>query len=65
MLIIGILCLFVATISYFKYLSEKQNNAKKNNKNSTNEAKWHRTLAIIFLILGVILVVYAVALHRF
>lgn len=65
MLIIGILCLFVATISYFKYLSEKQNNAKKNNKNSTNEAKWQRTLAIIFLILGVILVVYVVALHRF
>lgn len=65
MLIIGILCLFVATISYFKYLSEKQNNAKKNNKNSTNEAQWQRTLAIIFLILGVILVVYAVALHRF
>lgn len=65
MLIIGILCLFVAAISYFKYLSEKQNNANKNNKNSTNEAKWQRTLAIIFLILGVILVVYAVALHRF
>lgn len=62
MLIIGILCLFVAAISYFRYLSEKQNNA---NKNSTNEAKWQRTLAIIFLILGVILVVYAVALHRF
>lgn len=32
MLIIGILCLFVAAISYFRYLSEKQNNAKKNNK---------------------------------
>lgn len=62
MLIIGILCLFVAAISYFRYLNEKQNNA---NKNSTNEAKWQRTLAIIFLILGVILVVYVVALHRF
>ena len=62
MLIIGILCLFVAAISYFRYLNEKQNNAKKN---STNEARWQRTLAIIFLILGVILVVYVVALHRF
>lgn len=65
MLIIGILCLFVAVISYFRYLNEKNNNSNKNKEESKNEAKWQRTLAIIFLIFGLILVVYAVALHRF
>lgn len=65
MLIIGILCLLVAAISYFRYLSEKQNNANKNKEDSKNEAKWQRSLAIIFLILGLILVIYAIALHRF
>ncbi|WP_304231154.1 hypothetical protein [Lactobacillus kitasatonis] len=65
MLIIGILCLLVAAISYFRYLSEKQNNTNKNKEDSKNEAKWQRSLAIIFLILGLILVIYAIALHRF
>ena len=65
MLIIGILCLLVAAISYFRYLSEKQNNANKNKEDSKNEAKWQCSLAIIFLILGLILVIYAIALHRF
>ena len=48
MLIIGILCLVVAAISYFRYLSEKNGNTNKNKEDSKNEAKWQRTLAIIF-----------------
>ena len=65
MLIIGILCLLVAVISYLRYVNEKQNNANKNKEDSKNEAKWQRSLAIIFLILGLILVIYAIALQRF
>ena len=65
MLLIEILCLLVAAISYFRYLREKQNNANTNKEDSKNEAKWQRSLAIIFLILGLILVIYAIALHRF
>ena len=65
MLIIGILCLVVAAISYFRYLSEKNGNTNKNKEDSKNEAKWQRTLAIIFLILGLILVIYSIALHKF
>lgn len=65
MLVIGILCLVVAAISYFRYLSEKNGNTSKNKEDSKNEAKWQRTLTIIFLILGLILVIYAIALHKF
>ncbi|WP_288557360.1 hypothetical protein [uncultured Lactobacillus sp.] len=65
MLIIGILCLLVAVISYLRYVNEKQNNTNENKEDSKNEAKWQRSLAIIFLILGLILVIYAIALHRF
>ena len=65
MLIIGILCLLVAVISYLRYVNEKQNNTNKNKEDSKNEAKWQRSLAIIFLILGLILVIYAIALYRF
>lgn len=65
MLIIGILCLLVAVISYLRYVNEKQNNTNKNKEDSKNEAKWQHSLAIIFLILGLILVIYAIALHRF
>lgn len=65
MLIIGILCLLVAAISYFRYLSEKNGNTNKSKENSKNEAKWQRGLAIIFLILGLILTIYAIVLHRF
>lgn len=65
MLIIGILCLLVAAISYFRYLSEKNGNTSKNKEDSKGEAKWQRSLAIIFLILGLILVIYAIALHKF
>lgn len=65
MLIIGILCLVVTAISYFRYLSEKNDNTNKNKEDSKNAAKWQRTLAIIFLILGLILVIYAIALHKF
>lgn len=65
MLIIGILCLLVAVISYLRYVNEKQNNTDKNKEDSKNEAKWQRSLAIIFLILGLILVIYAIALYRF
>ena len=35
MLIIGIICLFVAVISYFKYLSEK--NGQANQKQAENK----------------------------
>ena len=63
MLIIGILCLLVAVISYLRYVNEKQNNTNENKEDSKNEAKWQRSLAIIFLILGLILVIYAIALH--
>lgn len=65
MLVIGILCLVVAVISYFRYLSEKSGNINKKKEDSRDEAKWQRTLAIIFLILGLILVIYAIALHKF
>ena len=65
MLIIGILCLLVAVISYLRYVNEKQNNTNENKEDSKNEAKWQRSLAIIFLILGLILVIYAIALYRF
>lgn len=65
MLIIGILCLLVAVISYLRYVNEKQNNTNENKEDSKNEAKWQRSLAIIFLILGLILVIYAIALHTF
>lgn len=65
MLIIGILCLLVAVIPYLRYVNEKQNNTNKNKEDSKNEAKWQRSLAIIFLISGLILVIYAIALHRF
>lgn len=65
MLIIGILCLLVAVISYLRYVNEKQNNTNENKGDSKNEAKWQRSLTIIFLILGLILVIYAIALHRF
>lgn len=61
MLIIGIICLFVAVISYFKYLSE-QNNKKKGG--SPNEAKWQRSLAVIFLIFGILLIGYWIALRK-
>lgn len=61
MLVIGIICLLVAAISYFKYLSEKNAQTKEN---SHNEAKWQRSLAIIFLILAVILIGYWIALRR-
>lgn len=65
MLIVGILCLLVAVISYLRYVNEKQNNTNENKEDSKNEAKWQRSLTIIFLILGLILVIYAIALHRF
>ncbi|WP_438450472.1 hypothetical protein [Lactobacillus kitasatonis] len=65
MLIIGILCLLVAVISYLRYVNEKQNNTNENKEDCKNEAKWQRSLTIIFLILGLILVIYAIALHRF
>ena len=49
MLVIGIICLVVAAISYFKYLSEKNGQANQKQAENKNEAKWQRTLAIIFL----------------
>ncbi len=64
MLIIGIICLVMAAISYLRCVSIKNNNAQKNNT-KTNEAKWQRSLAIIFLIFGVLLVVYSIYLRRF
>ena len=64
MLIIGIICLVMAAISYLRCLSIKNNNAKKDNT-KTNEAKWQRSLAIIFLIFGILLVFYSIYLRRF
>ena len=64
MLIIGIICLVMAAISYLRCLSIKNNNGKKDNT-KTNEAKWQRSLAIIFLIFGILLVVYSIYLRRF
>ena len=58
MLVIGIICLVVAAISYFKYLSEKNGQA-----NQKHEAKWQRTLAIIFLVFGILLIGYWIALR--
>ena len=54
----------MAAISYLRCLSIKNNNAKKDNT-KTNEAKWQRSLAIIFLIFGILLVVYSIYLRRF
>ena len=65
MLIIGIICLVVAAVSYFRYLSEKNATTTQKSKESRNEAKWQRTLAIIFLVLGVLLVIYGICLKRF
>lgn len=45
MLVIGIICLVVAAISYFKYLSEKNGQANQKQAENKNEAKWQRTLA--------------------
>ena len=53
MLVIGIICLVVAAISYFKYLSEKNGQANQKQAENKNEAKWQRTLAIIFLVFGI------------
>lgn len=64
MLIIGIICLVMAAISYLRCLSIKNNNTKKD-ITKTNEAKWQRSLAIIFLIFGILLVVYSIYLRRF
>ena len=64
MLIIGIICLVMAAISYLRCLSIKNKNTKKDNT-KTNEAKWQRSLAIIFLIFGILLVVYSIYLRRF
>lgn len=64
MLIIGIICLVMAAISYLRCLSIKNNNTKKDNT-KTNEAKWQHSLAIIFLIFGILLVVYSIYLRRF
>ncbi|MBA2916063.1 hypothetical protein HCN73_06905 [Lactobacillus crispatus] len=64
MLVIGIICLVVAAISYFKYLSEKNGQAnQKQAENEENEAKWQRTLAIIFLVFGILLIGYWIALR--
>lgn len=59
MLVIGIICLIMAAISYLRFFSFNKQ------ENKTNEAKWQRSLAIIFLVLGLILVVYALVLHKF
>lgn len=64
MLVIGIICLIVAAISYFRYLSEKNTTTQKS-KDNHSEAKWQRTLAIIFLVLGALLVIYGICLKRF
>lgn len=64
MVIIGIICLAMAAISYFKYLSEKNINTKKEEEKA-NEAKWQRGLAIIFLVLGILLLAYCIYLRRF
>ena len=63
MLIIGIICLFVAVISYFKYLSEKNGQANQKQAENKNEAKWQRTLAIIFLVFGILLIGYWISLR--
>lgn len=65
MLVIGIICLVVAAISYVRYLSAKNDNTSQQKENSHNEAKWQRSLAIIFLVLGILLVIYGICLHRF
>ena len=44
MLVIGIICLVVAAISYFKYLSEKNGQANQKQTENKSEAKWQRTL---------------------
>lgn len=62
MIIPGILCLAVAAISYLKFLSEKNSNSQ-NKKDSQNNASWQKGLAIIFLILGIILVAYGIYLR--
>ena len=64
MLIIGILCLVVAVISYFKFISEK-NNTTQDKEKSQNEAKWQKGLAILFLVLAIILVAYSIYLRSF
>lgn len=46
MLVIGIICLIMAAISYLRFFSFNKQ------ENKTNEAKWQRSLAIIFLVLG-------------
>ena len=43
MLVIGIICLVVAAISYFKYLSEKNGQANQNQDENKNYSKWQRT----------------------
>lgn len=63
MLVIGIICLVVAAISYFKYLSEKNGQANQKRAENKNEAKWQRTLAIIFLVFGILLIGYWIALR--
>lgn len=64
MTVIGILCLIIAVISYLKFINEKNTNTKDQEK-SQNEAKWQKGLAILFLILGIILVAYGIYLRRF
>lgn len=63
MLVIGIICLVVAAISYFKYLSEKNGQANQKQAENKNEAKWQRTLAIIFLVFGILLIGYWIVLR--
>lgn len=65
MIIPGILCLVVAAISYLRFLSQKNGNPNQDKENSKNEASWQKGLAIIFLILGIILVAYGIYLRRF
>lgn len=64
MIVIGILCLIMAAISYFKFISAK-NIRTDDKEKSQNETKWQKGLAIIFLILGIILVAYGIYLRRF
>ena len=63
MLVIGIICLVVAAISYFNYLSEKNGQANQKQAENKNEAKWQRPLAIIFLVFGILLIGYWIALR--
>lgn len=65
MIFIGIICLAVAAISYFRYLSMKNNGNQQDKETSANNAKWQRSLAIIFLVLGIILIIYAIYLRKF